>query len=283
LRQIERWYTLKTQGLLKPIPGTQNILDIGAGPLICSTILRKIYPKSSITALEPGLISDKTRHIAKSKRIEVIRKRIEKYKTSQKFQLILLHFVLEHCNKAQTKKILRIALDLLDKEGTLSIVVPNKDAFHRKLESKTKLGRELVSMLSPEDRVCGHKFHFPIDKISQIIKQITKREDLKVYSQTILPRPLSFKYLSLLSEHKSLANLQELGHIKGLENEGSVTCILISSKIKPYLMSNKNSKETKQEFIRLLKKLTRQNVDKTLFTKVRKYLKKCYSNVDFQL
>lgn len=255
LRHIERWVTMKHQGLLNPNVKVNKILEVGAGTLICSSMLREIYPNSLIIAEEPGLLSKKSLKIAKIKNINIIRS-IEEINRNEKFDRILLHFVLEHCNSKEINRLIKKSIQFLAKDGVISIVIPNYNAFHRNLEIKLSAKeRNKRTKLSEEDKLCGHKLIFDKKNIHQILQtQIDNlKVDLKIEYQTLLPRPLSFKNLTKIHEHQILAKLQKHGHIEGMENEGSVICLLVGKSPLQIKTPIDNTGFTKSIFTKLLK------------------------------
>jgi hypothetical protein len=256
LRHIERWVTMKHLGLLDSKSKVDKILEVGAGTLICSSMMRDVYPQSLIIAEEPGLLSPKSLHIAQKNNIQIIRA-LSEIDKNQKFDRILLHFVLEHCNSKEVSRLIKMSLKHLSEDGLISIVVPNYDAYHRELEIQMALnGRSQRTRLSKEDKLCGHKLIFNKANIERIIKteMDSLRINLNIDYQTVLPRPLSFKNLTKINEYKVLAQLQKLGHISGMENKGSVISVLIGKSTNQLKTPTDITGQTKTLFLSLLNK-----------------------------
>ncbi|MCA9385307.1 class I SAM-dependent methyltransferase [Candidatus Dojkabacteria bacterium] len=265
LRQIERESCLRHQGILKK-NSFNNILDVGSGTLIGSAMLRSLNPKSRITALEPGLITKKTEKIAKNLKIELIRKELNRKQTDlqEKFDLILLHFVLEHCELEQIQTILDECINLLSEDGLISIIVPNYEAFHRKFESLIGAGgRNNDTRISKEDILIGHQHIFNKSELTEIIQSSSNfnNRNLKVTSQTILPRPISFKNFCKIEKYKELAMLDHYGHPEKLEDCGSVISLLVGKSPRQVHAKSCKSGKSDQIMFRLIEEfLTHKEV-----------------------
>lgn len=230
LRQIERTVCMNRNGVWN-LPENSAFLDIGAGaPLIVSSMLRERYPASRIVAVEPGYIDpDYTRSIAHAQRIELHQAYLHHLDTKERFDTILLHFVLEH-DIEQSRALLRQALLLLNPEGMLSITVPNFDAFHREFETALNLqNRDRQTRLGNHDRLVGHQIIFTKERLVTLIREVMDElgMNLPAQSQTILPRPLSFNFLAAMHEEYHLGKLDFDGHIPGMENLGSVLSVVV--------------------------------------------------------
>lgn len=231
--QIERWAVFRANGLVETLePKPDKILCVGGGTLIECVMLRQRFPEAEIVAVEPGFISHKSRKIAQLHGIALRAGDLASIDAQEKFDLITLHFVLEHAAEEATN-IVREALERLALNGLISVAIPNFDAFHRELETTNGLGkRDPGTRTSEHDRYRGHKIIF--QKL-QILEHVKEAQDshgttLPVHVQTILPRPLSFAAICSISEQKKLLDLELCGHIPCMEEQGSVTCITIGGK-----------------------------------------------------
>lgn len=251
MRQIERLSVFEQNSLTSVNPKT--ILDVGAGTLIGSTMLRKLYPKSLIDALEPGYISKKVVNISKNKNINLIHNTIQKFKPTQKYDLIIMHFILEHSIK-EAKELIAFSLNHLSEKGKISICVPNYDSFHREFETYINLNRrDKKSRLSLHDFFSGHQVIFSKIELESLIKEVLTKEnkELEVQSSTILPRPFAFNIMGGLKKHKMLFTLEKNGHIRGMSDKGSVLCFTIGN-TSEHTISIEKKDSTTQEFRKLI-------------------------------
>ncbi len=229
-RQIERYFVMKANGLFDQDFKPKTIADIGAGSLIGAAMMRDTYPEATITAYEPGLIREKTLKIAQKKNITLINESLESYQPDQKFDLILLHFVLEHDRK-QAQSLIKEALKRLSKNGKISIAVPNFEAWHREFETVQNMNkRDPITRLSTHDIMSGHQIIFSVEELMQIITEAQKEQGyhFATQAQTILPRPLSFiKIMAQTPDNQILYDLEQQGHPKGKSHQGSVIAATI--------------------------------------------------------
>lgn len=232
LRQIERNEVFKANGLLgQKSEEEKHILDVGSGTLIGSAMMRREFPNAKITAVEPGLISSKTKSIAESKQIDLIHGELGQVNEAEKYDTIILHFILEH-SVDQARDLLKQAVRHLAPGGRISIAVPNFDAFHRELETALGMNkRDSDTRLSSHDNLSGHQIIFSREKLTGLISEVLSEErtSLPVEARTILPRPFAFNTLAAQKQQRLLLDLDQGGNIPGMEEKGSVLCITIGS------------------------------------------------------
>lgn len=226
---IERMAVLKANNLMNMSP--RSILDIGAGTLIVSKMLRERYGQAKIVAVEPGIITEKAQQVGQNNDIAIHHGKIETLEDPEKFDLITLHFVLEHDIK-DSEKILEAAMKKLAEGGTISIAVPNYNAFHRDLELAMGISdRDPVTKLSPIDRLRGHGKIFSIQEMLEMVAKVQAKlgTQLPVHAKTILPRPFSFNEIADIKEHETIYKLEQAGNPAGMEDRGSVIVLTIGN------------------------------------------------------
>lgn len=263
LRQIEREIVFDTNGLKgESSDSPKRILDIGSGTLIGSSMMRKRFPQGEITAVEPGFISSKTQNVAQNNGINLIHAGIESIETDKKYDVILLHFVLEH-SVDQARELLRQALRRISDTGRISIAVPNFNAFHRELETLLQMNkRDPVSRLSLHDNLSGHQIIFSKENLVGLIKEVMEEEgiNLPIQASTVLPRPFAFNNLSAMNRHRDLLELEKGGSIDGMEDSASVLCITIGVEEESAQNIQRGSGEkTKQIFFEILNQYIDKN------------------------
>lgn len=232
LRQIERHYLMQANGLFEEDFHPKRIADIGAGTLIASAMMRDQNPDASIVAYEPGLVSDKSRAIAQAKQITLCEEPFRANPKAEKFDLIMLHFVLEH-DIDDARDMIRQALRMLAPGGKISVGVPNFHAFHREYELEKGLSkRDPKTRLSFHDGLSGHQIIFTPEQLSALIREVQMEEgvDVPLQVQSILPRPLSFnEMMKHSSDDVLLDRLEREGHPCNLPDRGSVLAITVGS------------------------------------------------------
>lgn len=100
------------------VKGSDKILDAGAG----SGILESILPENNITAIEPSDLADMI--IKKGfKNVSVVKKRIQDFVSSEKFDVVFCITVLQDIEEAERKGIIKKLFALTAKNGHLLISV----------------------------------------------------------------------------------------------------------------------------------------------------------------
>jgi SAM-dependent methyltransferase len=230
LRQIERYVLLKANGLFDAGFHPRRIADIGSGTGIAAVMMREAHPQALIDMYEPGLVSEKTRSIARARNIHLREDFFSAAGEDEPYDLIMLNFVLEH-DKAQSRELLRQALTKLAPGGKIAIGVPNFEAFHRANELDKGLSdRDPATRLSAHDSLSGHRVIFRVEDLVELIHEVQQEagSDHPVYAQTILPRPYSFnQMLGRTRSDTALYDMEREGHLRGQEGMGSVTAITI--------------------------------------------------------
>lgn len=250
MRQIERWAVFRANGLNAEAK-SRSVLDVGAGTLIGSVMMREMFSEAEIVAVEPGLVTKRAKSITKHKRI-VLHKDFSE--CGSRFDTILLHFVLEHDEK-QAKELLRESIRRLNPSGRISIAVPNFSSFHRAVETRARVnGRDTESRLSRHDILSGHQVIFTQARLKALIVEVMTEENVAwpVHTCTILPRPLSFNLMCAMREQTALHNLERAGHIPGLEEQGSVICMSIGIGAKQYPTPVNQNGKTARMFRQLI-------------------------------
>jgi len=91
----------------------------------------------------------------------------EELKLEEKFDVVLMSFVLEHV--ADSIKTLEKAASFLNEKGILFVMVPNAESLHRRVGKAMGAIKELDE-LTAKDINHGHRRVYSIEKLSQDIK-----------------------------------------------------------------------------------------------------------------
>jgi hypothetical protein len=164
----------------------------------------------------------------------LIKTDLQHFDSWETFDLIVLHFVLEHDVK-DSLNLIKEALSKLSKTGTLSIVVPNFNAFHREFE--TSIGtnkRNEQTRLSEHDTIAWHQIIYDHTGLEDLIVQAMQETwlSLDYEMSTNLPRPLSFKDMQNTQTQELAYMMNCLGHIPEMEHKWSVLCMTVWTKAK---------------------------------------------------
>jgi 2-polyprenyl-3-methyl-5-hydroxy-6-metoxy-1,4-benzoquinol methylase len=146
---------------------------------------------------------------------------VEDLNLKEKFDVVLLSFILEHA--AGPKGILKKAAQFLKKNGTLFVMVPNAESLHRRVGKAMGIIKKLDEV-TPTDIKHGHRRVYTLDKLTKDIKGAGLKINRK---GTFFIKPLSNKQMERF-DPKICDALYEVG--KDLQGLGSMLYILASCK-----------------------------------------------------
>ena len=99
---------------------------------------------------------------------EIIETYFEKFKSEEKFDVIVAGFVLEHVDNPS--KILQYYKKYLSPGGKLFLTVPNAEVLNRRLGHLAGMLPDMQE-LSEHDHLCGHKRYYTVDSLTEEIEQ----------------------------------------------------------------------------------------------------------------
>ena len=152
---ILNWYPDR---ILKKIKSTKNkkLLELGLGHGYTTNKLTKYF--KSHTVLEgSSKVIDMFREEYPDNKANIIETFFENYKTNEKFDVIIMGFILEHVDNP--KEILESFRPYLKEDGQLFIAVPNAKSMNRRLGLSMGKIDDIYS-LNEKDISLGHKRNF---------------------------------------------------------------------------------------------------------------------------
>jgi len=148
----------------------KSLLDLGCGEGSITSQLRDNFTR--IVGVD-GTKSQITLAQKKFPSIEFIHSTIEDFNPTEKFDCILLFFILEHVDSPDS--IIKLAKKWLKKRGSIHIQVPNSLSLNRRIGTKMDL-LDNEFALHDHDVESGHQRMFDFKSITQIVK----RNNLKI-------------------------------------------------------------------------------------------------------
>jgi len=132
----------------------ETVLDIGSADAFMSEALAPFFRR--IVALDGSaeLIERARARLSSQSHVELVHAMVEEFETSERFDLVLLSFILEHV--ADPVALVVKATRFVKSTGTIFVMVPNAYSLHRRVGMALGL---LTSMddFSEEDRRQGHR------------------------------------------------------------------------------------------------------------------------------
>lgn len=194
-----------------------TLLDIGSADAAMAEALHEFYDR--IVAVEGSqlLIEKAVARLPNIKNIEYVCVMIEEFETDERFDVVLLSFILEHVEDPVA--IAQKAATFLKPSGTLFVMVPNANSLHRRVGKCLGLIPELDALNATDIRQ-GHRRVYTPDRLRADIVQAGLRIERE---GTFFIKPFSNGQMELIDRRIADALYQVSFDIPGL---GSMIFIL---------------------------------------------------------
>jgi trans-aconitate methyltransferase len=154
------------------------MLELGLGHGITANIFSKKFEKHVVLEGSPGVIQNFKESFPQC-RARIVETYFETFDTEEKFDVIVLGFVLEHVE--DPCEILSRYKNFLSPAGKMFVAVPNAEVLNRRLGQLAGM-LENIEALSENDHLLGHKRYFTVRSLSATIAragyQIEKMEGI---------------------------------------------------------------------------------------------------------
>lgn len=193
---ILNWYPQRIVDLTKD---ANSILELGLGHGITSRIFSKHYKRHVVLEGSAAVI-DNFRKKSPDCNPEIIETYFEKYETKEKFDVIVLGFILEHVDNPY--EIITYFKKFLSPEGNMFISVPNAEALNRRLGHLAGLLPDMQA-LSENDVISGHKRYYTVESLTEEVRnagfELSKMEGIYL-------KPFTTKQMMSLNFDQKIIN-----------------------------------------------------------------------------
>jgi len=196
------WYPKR---ILDFADADSSILELGLGHGITTDLFSQYFKKHVVIDASPAVIENFKKEFPSCK-AEIVEGYFETFETKDKFDLIIMGFVMEHVDDPDI--ILNHFKQFLKPNGKIYITVPNAEVMNRRLGN---FAGDLPDMqlLSEHDHICGHQRYFTVKTLSDQIKNNGFKVDR---IEGIYLKPMSTKQMiSLELDQKYIDALCQLG------------------------------------------------------------------------
>ena len=149
------WYPKRIVGLA---PGAASLLELGLGHGYSTPRFSRAFSRHVVLEGSPAVIAH-FRKNAPDCRAEVIETYFEEFTSAERFDVIVMGFVLEHVD--DPVGILARFRHLLAPGGRLFVAVPNMESMNRRLGKLAGVLPDLAA-LSEHDLMLGHKRYYSV-------------------------------------------------------------------------------------------------------------------------
>ncbi|MBW1791819.1 MAG: class I SAM-dependent methyltransferase [Deltaproteobacteria bacterium] len=178
---ILKWYP---QRILKHCKGAGSMLELGLGHGFTTNIFSDHFSRHVVLDGSPAVIQNFKERFPQCD-AEIIETYFENFQTDEKFDVIVMGFILEHVDDPLV--ILRHFRDFLAPGGRMFVAVPNAEVLNRKLGHLAGLLPDMQE-LSDHDRLLGHQRYYTVDSLSE---DITKTGYVVKSMEGIYLKPLT--------------------------------------------------------------------------------------------
>jgi SAM-dependent methyltransferase len=182
-----------------------SLLELGLGHGYSANVFANYFKRHLVLEGDNGIIKNYQDSYFNNK-TEIKEIFFENFSTTEKFDVIVLGFILEHIEKPV--KILKQYREFLSKGGTMFLTVPNAKALNRRVGKLAGLLEDMFC-LSENDIALGHKRYYDTESLTCECTQANL--DIKRLEGIFL-KPLTTKQLLHLNlDKKILASFCEVG------------------------------------------------------------------------
>jgi len=154
------WYP---QRILDLTRNAASILELGVGHGITTNIFSKYFSRHVVLDASSAVIENFRKNFPDC-RAQIIETFFEEFKSDEKFDIIVLGFILEHVDNPV--EIMSYYKDFLAPEGKMFVTVPNAEVLNRRLGHIAGLLPDM-KQLSDHDLMCGHKRYYTVQSLTE--------------------------------------------------------------------------------------------------------------------
>lgn len=158
------WYP---QRILRRSENAKSILELGLGHGITTAIFSNHFDRHLVLDASPAVIENFRKRFPDCP-AEIIETYFEDFVSDEKFDLIVLGFILEHVD--DPVEIMRYYKRFLVPGGKMFVTVPNAEVLNRRLGHLAGM-LENIQQLSEHDLLLGHKRYYTVASLRKDIMQ----------------------------------------------------------------------------------------------------------------
>lgn len=172
---ILRWYP---QRIIQSSSPGASVLELGIGHGYTCDMFSRYYKNYTVIDASEKVIRQFKEQYPDA-RASIVEGYFEEYNSSEKFDIIIMGFVLEHVE--DPKQVLSHYKSFLAPGGRLYVGVPNAHSLHRRIGNKAGLLDDMMT-LGQGDKALGHLRLYTVDTLTQDIEdcgyKVTKKEGI---------------------------------------------------------------------------------------------------------
>lgn len=157
------WYPKR---ILNETRDSKSLLELGLGHGYTTNIFSSHFTRHIVLEGSPAVI-DNFKNKYPNCRCEIVETYFEKFSSDEKFDVIVMGFILEHVD--DPKEILLHFRKFLAPGGKLFVAVPNAEVLNRRLGHAAGMLPDM-QQLSENDYVLGHKRYYTVSSLTEDVE-----------------------------------------------------------------------------------------------------------------
>jgi len=158
------WYP---QRVLRLTENAKSILELGLGHGFTTAIFSKHFDRHLVLDASPAVIENFRKRFPDC-HAEIVETYFENFVSDEKFDLIVLGFILEHVDNPV--ELMSYYKHFLAPRGKMFVTVPNAEVLNRRLGHLAGM-LEDMQQLSDHDRMCGHKRYYTVKSLTEEVRR----------------------------------------------------------------------------------------------------------------
>lgn len=154
------WYPKRVIGHTK---GASSMLELGVGHGFSTKLFSEHFNRYVVVDASSAVIDNFHKKFPDLD-VQIEQAYFEEFKTDEKFDVVVLGFVLEHVDNPV--QIMSLYKEFLAPGGRIFLSVPNAEVLNRRLGYEAGLLKDMTE-LSEHDHLCGHKRYYSVDTLTQ--------------------------------------------------------------------------------------------------------------------
>jgi trans-aconitate methyltransferase len=196
------WYPHR---VLRHVGATGSLLELGLGHGFTANIFAGRFERHVVLEGSPAVIQNFQQRFPHCQ-ARIVETYFEAFSTDQKFDVIVMGFVLEHVD--DPVEILRHYRSFLAPGGKIFLAVPNAEVLNRRLGHLAGMLDDMAA-LSQNDHLQGHKRYYTVSSLTEEVEQAGYRV---VWMEGVYLKPLTTSQMvSLRLDPKIIRALCEVG------------------------------------------------------------------------
>lgn len=158
------WYPKR---VIHHTAGAKSMLELGVGHGFSTNLFSNHFERYVVIEASKAVINNFNKRFP-ANNVDIIEAYFESFQTDEKFDVVILGFVLEHVD--DPVEIMAKYKQFLAPGGKIFLAVPNSEVLNRRLGYEAGILSDMQE-LSKHDHLCGHKRYYSVKTLTEDIER----------------------------------------------------------------------------------------------------------------